>query len=65
MGMPRSQVNKDPEVARKRARTDARCAFKKLDLLSRLEEWGDDPGEWTALVLLTNIAEALGVKVQP
>jgi hypothetical protein len=35
--MKRANVNKDPERARKRAMSDARCAWKKMDAEQRLE----------------------------
>ena len=40
--MKRSEVNKDPERARKRAKNDARTA------LLRLAEWADELGEHRA-----------------
>ena len=35
--MKRSEVNKDPERARKRARSDLRCAVKKLGVDDALD----------------------------
>lgn len=62
--MKDADKNRDPQAARKRARTDARCALKKLDLLRRLEQWGESPGEWEGLAILTCIAEAIGIEVK-
>jgi hypothetical protein len=35
--MKNADKNRDPEAARKRARSDARCALRKLGLLHKLE----------------------------
>ena len=37
--MKRSEVNKCPERAKARAKSDARCALRKLDLLDEIEDW--------------------------
>jgi hypothetical protein len=60
-----AEKNRDPERARKRAGTDARCALRKLDLLDRLEQWGEHPlASGEGLALLVAIAEAVGVEVR-
>ena len=60
-----AEKNRDPKVAEKRAKSDARCALKKLDLLHRLEQWGEHPMESNeGLALLVAIAEAVGVEVK-
>ena len=63
--MRHADKNRDPQAARKRAKSDARCALKKLELLHRLEQWGEHPMESNeGLALLVAIAEAVGVEVQ-
>ena len=60
-----AEKNRDPERAQKRARADARCALRKLDLLDRLEQWGEHPlASGEGLALLVAIAEAVGVEVR-
>ena len=36
-----AEKNRDPERAQKRARADARCALRKLDLLDMILGWED------------------------
>lgn len=63
--MKRSEVNKDPAVALARAKTDARCAMRKLGLLDRLATWQKSPKraqEVNAPKLLRALCEALEVE---
>ena len=63
--MKNSEKNRCKKTATERAPTDARCALRKLDLLDRLEQWGQHPQESNeGLALLVAIAEALGVEVK-
>ena len=57
-----SKKNRCPDAAKKRAVADARCALRKLDILSRLEAWSEGASREDAPGLLAAIAEALGVK---
>ena len=61
-----SKKNRCPDAAKKRAVADARCALRKLELLSRIEAWKSGAQAWNteddAHTLLAAIAEALGVK---
>jgi hypothetical protein len=58
--------NRDPERARKRARNDARCSLRKLDLLERLEAfWAGEPEEGdTAEGLVELLAIHLAAEVK-
>lgn len=49
--MKNADKNRDPERAHKRARLDARCALRKLDLLDRLERWDRDRAEHPGALL--------------
>lgn len=62
--MKNADKNKDPERAVKRAKTDARCAFRKLELLRPLETAvrRPDGNLFIARSVLLDIAEALGVE---
>ena len=63
--MSDADKNRAPLAAQKRAKSDARCALKKLDLLDRLEQWGEHPMEsGEGLALRVAIAQAGGVEVQ-
>jgi len=70
-----AEKNRDPERAQKRARADARCALRKLDLLDRLEKWGRDGAkdggycEYAGIHdegydILFELAQALGVEIK-
>ena len=61
--MRHADKNRCPEAARKRAKADARCALRKLDLWARLEALGasgshDSP---EAARLLRDLMAALGL----
>lgn len=70
--MKDADKNRDPERARKRAKSDARCALKKLELLDPIEGWFRDsakPVDQTpdldrrAASLLSVLCEELGVEL--
>jgi hypothetical protein len=54
----RSEVNKDPEVARKRAVSDLRCAAKKLGLLKAIYVLADLADEQKCTLLASNLRRA-------
>lgn len=60
--MNNADKNRDPERARKRAKSDARCALRKLEILDRIERWYSEPeGRETeeAFSLLVDICVAV------
>lgn len=61
--MKDADKNRDPVRAVKRAKADARCALRKLDLLPLLGEWAsNEPSEPSEDVLRT-VCEALDIDV--
>jgi len=64
--MRHADKNRDPQAARKRAKSDSRCALKKLELLPIIEAWAGAPEEGgadRAIEILEMIAEDLGIEV--
>ena len=66
-----AEKNRDPERAKKRARNDARCALRKLEMMPVLEWLGEKGNAWreknphAALDFVTSLLEALGEEVKP
>lgn len=66
--MRHADKNRDPEAARKRAKSDARCALRKLELLDRIEQWEDTGGnaaDGEARAILYALQEELGCERDP